>query len=140
MVHMFSVEWENHELFIRNSLMPKWFGSCVISSRPFLWYSLGHQWHKEAVYYGPLLLPLLSLKLTLMVQYSKKLETQELEWLFEIHKVCWSNPWLKKISLPHFVAAVEALVAIKALSFAQKLNLSSIILEGRWFGDCHQSS
>ena len=127
---MFSVEWENHELFIRISLMPKWFGSCLISSRTFLWYSLVHQWHKEAVYYGPILLPLLSLKLILMVQYSKKLETQELEWLFKIHKVRWSNPWLKKISLPHSEAAVEAMVAIKALSFAQKLNLSSIILEG----------
>lgn len=36
----------------------------------------------------------------------------------------------KKVLLPHSVAAVEALAVVNALNFAQKLNLSSIILEG----------
>ena len=37
---------------------------------------------------------------------------------------------VEKVGLPTFVAAIEALAAVRALIFAQKIDLSSIILEG----------
>ena len=37
---------------------------------------------------------------------------------------------VEKVGLPNFVAAIEALAAVRALIFAQKIDLSSIILEG----------
>lgn len=80
---------------------------------------------------GPLLCPYPLLKLTLMVQYSKKLETQEFEWLFEILRVWWLYPWQKKSPpCPTLCGGYWSFGDNKGLSFAQKLNLSAIILEG----------